>query len=136
MNLLLKRDSCGEHSTLGSLFVDGGYQCETLEDPDRKLEDGGVKQPGCTAVPRGTYTVIIDWSRRFKRTLPRLLEVPGFEGVRIHPGNAPKDTEGCILVGLRRGPDYVYQSVSAFNLLYAKLEAAFDIGDTVSLTIE
>lgn len=136
MKLTLTRDQCTADSTLGKLYVNDVYQCETLEDADRSMEAGGTKIPGCTAIPRGTYEVLIDWSLHFKRTLPRLLDVPGFEGIRIHPGNAPADTEGCILVGLRRGPNYIYQSVNAFNLLFARIEEAIDAGDKVTITVE
>ena len=136
MELLLERDMCGTESTLGKLYVDGRYQCETLEDVDRKLEDGGTKIFGCTAIPRGRYEVIVDWSAHFGRTLPRLLDVPDFDGIRIHPGNAPKDTEGCILVGSRRGDNYVYQSMVAFSLLFTKIDDAIEGGGTVFITIK
>ena len=83
-----------EKSTIGKLVVDDTFFCYTLEDKDRYLEtnpDGKVY--GETAIPRGKYQVVIDYSQRFKRELPRLLHVPGFEGVRIHPGNyAGKET--------------------------------------------
>ena len=99
MNLLLLRRDFTDKSTIGLLYVGQVFQCYALEDPDRKLEDGGEKIPGKTAIPRGKYRIIIDWSNRFKRELPRLLDVPNYVGVRIHPGNGPDDTEGCILPG-------------------------------------
>lgn len=135
MNLKVVRDACGQYASLGKMYVNDEYQCETLEDVDRKLEDGGVKIPCETAIPRGTYKVIVDWSPHFNRMLPHVLDVPDYEGVRIHPGNAPKDTEGCILVGMRRGPNYVYQSVNAFNALMDKIDAALDAGEDITLEV-
>ena len=87
MNLTLYRHTYSSVSTIGDLFIDGQYFCKTLEDTDRKLECDGEKVYGKTAIPRGAYNVIIDWSPRFKRELPHVLDVPGFEGIRIHSGN-------------------------------------------------
>lgn len=90
----LKRIYKGTEYTIGRLYIDGKYFCDTLEDPVRK-----VKIKGKTAIPAGTYEVIVNRSPRFKRLLPRLLNVPNFEGVLIHRGNTAEDTAGCILVG-------------------------------------
>lgn len=105
IKLLLKRIARKSSYTIGKLFIDGVYFCDTLEDTDR-LDEGmsldeikKLKQPGQTAIPEGTYKVIVNVSPKFKRLLPRLQNVPGFEGVLIHRGNTAKDTAGCILVG-------------------------------------
>ncbi|MBP1616091.1 MAG: hypothetical protein H6Q13_3539 [Bacteroidetes bacterium] len=105
IKLLLKRIARKPGYTIGKLFVDGEYFCDTLEDTDR-LDEGMsldeikmLKQPGQTAIPEGSYKVIVNVSPKFKRLLPRLQNVPGFEGVLIHRGNTAKDTAGCILVG-------------------------------------
>lgn len=105
IKLLLKRIARKSSYTIGKLFVDGEYFCDTLEDTDR-LDEGmsldeikKLKQPGQTAIPEGLYKVIVNVSPKFKRLLPRLQNVPGFEGVLIHRGNTAKDTAGCILVG-------------------------------------
>lgn len=127
MQLRLKRQPSTSKSTSGALSIDGKFECFTLEDVVRDK-----KIPGETAIPAGTYKVIINQSNRFKRLLPLLLDVPGFEGVRIHPGNTAADTEGCILVGDIRSTDTVSKSVIAFNRLFAKMLAAKDI----TLTIE
>ncbi len=105
IKLLLKRIARKSGYTVGRLSIDGEYFCDTLEDTDR-LDEGmsldeikKLKQPGQTAIPEGSYKVIVSVSPKFKRLLPRLQNVPGFEGVLIHRGNTAKDTAGCILVG-------------------------------------
>lgn len=84
--------------TVGRLYVDGKLYCNTLEDVVRDL-DKEAKVPGKTAIPAGTYKVIYNWSPKFGRNLPRLLNVPHFDGILIHPGNTADDSAGCILVG-------------------------------------
>lgn len=84
--------------TVGRLYVDEKLYCNTLEDVVRDL-DKEKKIPGKTAIPAGTYKVIYNWSPKFGRNLPRLLNVPHFEGILIHPGNTADDSVGCILVG-------------------------------------
>src|SRR3972149_10690167 len=95
MELLLQRKIFTDKSTIGELFVDGVFECFTLEDVVR--DDEKIKK--VTAIPDGIYTVLVTWSPRFKRQLPLLIDVPGFDGIRIHPGNTADDTEGCLLVG-------------------------------------
>lgn len=137
MNILLQRRDFTAKSTIGVLYVDGVFQCYTLEDADRKLEEGGVKIPGKTAIPRGKYRIIIDWSNRFKRELPRLLDVPNYVGVRIHPGNGPEDTEGCILpgTGIPARQDWLLNSRAAFDALFNKIEAALELGEEVWIEV-
>ena len=86
--------------------MDGKYFCDTLEDKDRGLSQStplsiikSKKVPGQTAIPTGTYKVIVNISPKFGRILPRLLDVPGFDGILIHRGNTDKDSSGCLLVG-------------------------------------
>ena len=97
MNLVLQRIAQTPEYTIGRLEIDGQFFCNTLEDPVRD-----EKIAGKTAIPEGTYEVIVNRSPRFKRDLPLLLDVPNFEGIRIHRGNTAKDTSGCILVGLNK----------------------------------
>ena len=119
MELNVKRTDLSENSTIGELSVDGQFECYTLEDKVRP-----VKIKGVTAIPAGRYEVIINYSQRFNRQLPLLMNVPDFEGVRIHPGNTAADTEGCILVGQTKGEGFVGQSRLAFEQLFNKLQAA------------
>lgn len=118
MKLLLQREPSTKQSTPGKLFIDGQFECHTLEDIVRPR---GVKVYGQTAIPAGTYQVVLTMSPRFKRVLPLLLNVPGFEGIRIHPGNKAEETDGCILVGDAPAPDWLGQSRVAFDRLFAKL---------------
>lgn len=127
MKLTLLREPSTADATFGVLFVDGRFECFTLEDVIRE----GPKVYGATAIPEGSYRIIVNQSPRFRRRLPLLLSVPGFEGIRIHPGNHPRETEGCILVGLRRSvaSSEVLESRLAFNPLLEKLEAGCAAGE-------
>ena len=86
--------------TIGRLEDENGVKiCDTLEPTWRDYKGGELKVPRKSAVPEGTYPVVITKSKKFGKYLPLLVGVPGFEGVRIHSGNTVNDTEGCILVG-------------------------------------
>lgn len=143
MELLLDRDIFTENSTTGKLSVDGVFECFTLEDKDRSLtidmplqEIEEKKVYGKTAIPKGRYPVIITHSEHFGRDLPLLVNVPGYEGVRIHPGNVPADTLGCVLVGQARSVDQVINSRSAFAPLAEKIANALHNNNKVYLTIQ
>lgn len=126
MKIQIKRLHRTENSTIGELTIDGKFECYTLEDKERD-----VKIKSETAIKKGTYKVIINRSNRFKRLLPLLLNVPEFEGVRIHSGNSNHDTEGCILVGKTRSKDFIGQSRKAFDTLFEKMQKAKDITVTI-----
>jgi len=126
MKLLLKRTTRTNKSTIGELFIDGKFECYTLEDVERE-----VKVYGKTAIPKGTYKVIINPSNRFKRLLPLLLKVPNFEGVRIHPGNTAENTEGCILLGQTKSVDFIGKSKLAFDKFFDKLHKAKECTITI-----
>jgi hypothetical protein len=119
MNLKLVRKTFTEQSTMGELSVNGKFECFTLEDKVR-----AVKIHGETAIPEGIYEVVVTFSNKFKKSLPLLLNVPNFDGIRIHSGNKAADTEGCILVGQTKAQDFVGASRAAFNVLFPKIEAA------------
>ena len=140
MNLLLDRCSPGKDATLGTLSVNGKLLCWTLEDTVREVDGQPVskwKVLGATAIPRGKYAVIITYSNRFKRDMPLLVDVPGFSGIRIHPGNTSEDTEGCILVGGRpTKPNWLPNSRMTFDKLFAILEEAEQHGEPVSIVVK
>lgn len=132
MKALLKlvRDTYTDKSTIGKLYVNDKFICDTLEDKCRDLNrDGDLKDLGEakvygeTAIPSGTYKMIINISPKFKKLLPRLIGIDGYEGVLIHSGNVPKDTLGCILVGTR-GLDCLKggTSVKALTALMVELK--------------
>jgi len=97
--------------------------CFILED---RIRPGGIKIKGETAIPQGTYEVVVTFSNRFKRRMPLLLDVPNFSGIRIHSGNTAEDTEGCLLTGKTQGVDFVGSSRDAYGSLFAKIEEACD----------
>lgn len=136
MELYLHRDTLLAGVTLGKLFINGVYECEVLEDLYR---GAAPKVPGATCIPNGRYQVRITHSPRFQRMLPLVEQVPGFTGIRIHPGNTADDTEGCLLPGKKRGKlngrDAVFESTRAFDALFAKLSLARgDIWLTIATT--
>lgn len=105
MELLLERKYIKKDYTIGKLFIDDKYFCDTLEDTVRDINKNGTfdcgefKIKGHTAIPYGEYEVKVTYSPKFKRELPILLDVPHFEGIRIHRGNSKEDSSGCVLVG-------------------------------------
>ena len=133
MRLELHRRKRTDTATFGELFVDGVFECLTLEDVVRA---DGVKVWDATAIPAGTYKVILNMSPRFKRIMPRLLGVPMFDGILIHKGNRSAETHGCILVGTTiAGPDLLTHSTEAFDKLFPKLKTACDSGQSVEIVI-
>lgn len=122
MQLQLIRKLFSDKSTIGEMSVDGTFECFTLEDVVRPEK---IKNE--TAIPAGKYEIIITRSVHFKnKLLPLLLNVPNYEGVRIHSGNRPEDTEGCILVGRTKTEDFVGESRLAFQPLFDKMQAALE----------
>ena len=153
MEIRLKRIAKKEGYTIGKLYVDGKYVCDTLEDKDRGLTSkmseaqiSGMKLHGETAIPTGRYLVDMKTvSPRFggraqyqfcKGRLPRLCNTPGFSGVLIHCGNTAKDTEGCILVGENKAVGKVLNSTATFKRVYPLLKATSDKGEAIYITIE
>lgn len=137
MELLLKRlftYSQQKPYTIGHLFINGQYFCDTLEDRIRDLSIE-PKIPKETAIPFGVYKVTITYSNRFKREMPLVNDVPYFSGIRIHSGNTSEDTEGCILVGENRVKGKVVNSKLTFDKLYPILKDTFDKGEEILINI-
>ncbi len=132
MNLILRRRPSNDKCTIGELYRDGNMISYTLEDVVRD-----VKIFGETAIPQGRYKITITYSKHFDRYLPLLNDVPGYEGVRIHPGNTDKDTEGCVLPGMSIGPDgnSILESRFAFNKIYKVIEDSLNAKEEVWLEI-
>lgn len=124
--------------TVGKLYIDGEYFCDTLEDKDRGLTDdmtvseiSKIKIKKETAIPTGTYKITITYSNRFKKNMPLINDVKGFEGIRIHSGNTDKDTEGCILVGFNKVKGNVINSRDTYNKLFSILSKSNNITITI-----
>ena len=142
MELQLKRETFTEQSTIGTLTIDGKFECYILEDKDRNLTDlmslekiAGTKVYGKTAIPYGRYEVDWTMSARFKVMMPILLNVKGYEGIRIHKGNTELDSLGCLLCGTRKKSNMITESTLATRNLYAKIEAAKKQGQRIFITI-
>lgn len=155
MKLLLKRIALKPNYTIGKLYVDGVYVCDTLEDTVRDLnkngrfDNGEEKVYGKTAIPYGTYSITMNvkspkfsnfsrysWAKKYDGYLPRLEKVPNFDGVAIHPGNTHEDTFGCVLVGQNKEVGKVLYSVATFNELMDKyLVPAKNRNESITITI-
>lgn len=127
LKLVVKRDPSTLKSTSGKLYLNGVFECYTLEDIERSK-----KIYGETAIPKGTYKVKLTYSPKYKRLMPLICDVPSFAGIRIHSGNSAEDTEGCLLVGQTRGVDSIGFSRTAYAKLFTKLQEA----NSITLTIE
>ena len=130
----VRGDTTGDF-TPGEFIVNGvrlGYTCE---DIDRHLESGGVKIQNETAIPRGRYKVILSYSNHFQRTMPEILDVPGYSGVRIHGGNTAADTEGCILLGSAKTETGVANCLSVNSALSKMIGVAQDRGEECFLEV-
>lgn len=135
MELKLLRKYSKPSYTIGHLYIDGKKICDTLEDTVRDLVTE-KKVKGRTAIPAGRYRVILNWSPRFGRVLPLLLNVPHFDGIRIHAGNTAKDTEGCILVGENRERGKVLNSRATMDRLMQVLISANNRNEEMWITVE
>lgn len=141
MKLELKRRFLGESYTIGSLSIDGKKFCDTLEDKVRDLNKNGVfdgdekKVYAETAIPYGTYDIVVDYSPKFKRKLPRLQNVKHFEGILIHRGNTAEDSAGCILVGENKVKGKVINSTPYEKELVRILKEAQDRKEPITIKI-
>lgn len=143
MEILVKRIAKKETYTIGRLYIDGKYFCDTIEDKDRGLNqklplevNKSKKKPNETAIPVGKYKITLNVkSPRFSQKqayafcngcLPRLIDVPAFDGVLIHIGNTANDSSGCIIVGENKVVGKVINSAITFRKLYEKLKSAKD----------
>ena len=155
MELTLKRIALRSEYTIGKLYVDGEYACDTIEDTvrdldkDGKFANGEVKIPGKTAIPYGRYEITMkvkspkysnfskySWAKKYDGYLPRLLNVPHFDGVLIHVGNSALDSEACVLVGENKVVGKVINSVNTFRRLMDEyLVPAKKRNDKIVITI-
>ena len=142
MKLELKRKALMDTYTIGDLFINDVFFCNILEDKvrdfnkDGDLNDSGeTKVYGETAIPYGIYTIDLTYSNRFKKILPLIENVKGFEGIRIHPGNTAVDTHGCLLVGNNTEKGMVSNSKKVFEKLMTRLVDAHEMKETITIKI-
>ena len=142
MELKLERKYRSNNYCIDKLYINGKYFSDALEDPDRGLTDTmsleeikKIKIKGNTCIPYGTYNVTITYSPRFKKNLPLINNVKGFDGIRIHSGNTPQDTEGCLLLGLNKVKGRVVDSKVTVNKFIDIVQEALNKGEKVTITI-
>lgn len=139
MKLTLKRIALRPTYTIGKLYIDDAYFCDTLEDTVRdtnksgKFDNGEQKIKGKTAIPYGTYEIKWTYSPRFKKYTPQLMNIPSFEGIRVHAGNTSADTEGCLILGENKQVGKVLNSRATINKFYPIIKEACSNG---KVTIE
>lgn len=139
MKLTLKRIALRPTYTIGKLYIDDVYFCDTIEDTVRELnkngkfDNGEKKIHSKTAIPYGTYEIKWTYSPRFKKYTPQLMNVPSFEGIRIHAGNTSADTEGCLILGKNKQVGKVLNSRDTINKFYPIIKEACSNG---KVTIE
>jgi hypothetical protein len=143
MEILLVRENFTDDYTEGKLFVNGVYVCDTIEDKDRGLDSSmseddilSKKVYGKTCIPYGRYKVVIDYSNKYGKMLIHILNVKGFEGIRIHSLNSAEDSLGCIGPGKRTAPGWVSESRKHYAIIHEMVESALNRGDEVHITIE
>ena len=142
MKLRLERKYRCSNYCVDKLYINNEYFSDALEDPDRGLTDSmsleeikKIKIKGNTCIPYGTYNVTITYSPRFKKNLPLLNNVKGFDGIRIHSGNTPQDTEGCLLPGFNKVKGQVIDSRVTTDKLITQIQQALNKGEKVTITI-
>lgn len=130
MKLTLKRIALRPTYTIGKLYIDDVYFCDTIEDTVRDINKNGKfdneekKVHSKTAIPYGTYEIKWTYSPRFKKYTPQLMNVPSFEGIRIHAGNTSADTEGCLILGENKQVGKVLNSRATINKFYPIIKKA------------
>ena len=142
MKLKLKRVYFNDKYTIGKLYICDEYFCDTIEDVNRDLnKDGDLNDPGeskimhKTAIPCGSYKVVVNLSNRFKRLLPLLIDVPHFDGIRIHNGVDETSSSGCIIVGKNTEVGKLTKSREYMNLLTDKLLSEQSKGITITIDV-
>lgn len=150
MEILLKRIAKKPNYTIGKLYIDGKYFCDTLEDKDRGLTQSmneaeilKIKVKGQTAIPTGKYKIDMNtvsprfgnssWAKLYKGIVPRLINVPGYSGILIHPGNTSSDTSGCILLGQNKVVGQVINSQITWKAFMQKVTSCKQV---INLTVE
>lgn len=142
MKICLHRKYKKNNYTIGQLFINNEYFSDCLEDTDRGLtsnmsieEIKRIKVPGNTCIPYGTYKITITYSPRFKKNLPLINDVKGFEGIRIHSGNNNNDTSGCLLLGFNKIKGGVINSKVIVDKFIDIIQKTINSGESITLSI-
>lgn len=125
MIVLVKRGQPDSQCVISDVLVNGEWSFYGLEP-----------EQGKGPIPEGTYDLVVNWSNRFGRLMPEVLNVPGFDGIRIHPGNWPHDSEGCLLIGAGKSVDEITNSRSVFDDFFPKLQSALDAHEQCTITYQ
>lgn len=138
---LIRKYRCSNYC-IDKLYINNEYFSDALEDPDRGLIDSmsleeiqKIKIKGNTCIPYGIYDIVITYSPKFKKNLPLLLNVKGFDGIRIHSGNTPQDTEGCLLLGFNKVKGQVIDSRVTVDKFIKTIQEALNKGEKVTIEI-
>lgn len=142
MELQLIRKYRKTNYTIGKLLINNKYFSDTLEDTDRGLKDSmsleeikRIKVFGSTCIPYGTYKVTVTYSPKFKRNLPLINNVKGYDGIRIHSGNTNSDTSGCLLLGFNKIKGRIINSKETVDKFISIVQQAINKGEQITLNI-
>ena len=140
MLIIVIRKEFTDAYTLGELYINDKFFCYTMEDTDRGIDEnhptGAIKQikvPKRTAIPYGDYRIMLSFSKKLKRFLPLLLDVPAFRGIRIHKGSTHEWSSGCILVGMKKGNGKLLDILEAERKL---IEVLKSVNETEAIYIK
>lgn len=154
MKVTLKRIAKKDKYTIGKVYIDDQYICDSIEDKDRGLTDSmsldqikKIKVKDQTAIPSGTYDITMNvqspsfvkkqyYKQYCNGKLPRILNVKGFDGILLHRGTDQNSSSGCIILGYNTIVGKVTNSQKAFEIVYTKLKAASNKGEKITITIK
>ena len=141
MKIVVNRIAKKPTYTIGKLYINDKYFCDTLEDTDRNINNNmsiaeiiSKKLRGKTAIPTGTYQLSITYSPRFKKNMPLISPVKGFDGIRIHTGNTSEDTDGCLLLGENKVKGKVINSKVTYEKFFSLISK--ELRNTITITIK
>jgi hypothetical protein len=121
--------------TIGKLYASGVFVCYTLESYDRYLEYGNAKVQNNTAIPRGLYSMTVNFSERFQKKMPLIMNVPGFTGIRLHSDNSVVNTDGCVLVGMSKAIGKVLGSIDVVTTIIELMDKAITSGQSITIEV-
>jgi hypothetical protein len=136
LQFTLDRYEFTDEYTIGKLYANGIFVCYTLEGCDRYLEDGGMKVQNNTAIPRGLYSMTVNFSERFQKKMPLIMNVSGFIGIRLHSDSSVANTDGSVLIGMSKIMDKVLESIEAVTIVIELINKAIIDGQSITIEIK